>query len=345
MSPSATSPVGTDVFISYAQDEDGVPAADLADRLEAAGVTVWIANRSLAGAQNYGPEVVQAISNCKVLAVLCSAASLDSPHVAVEVEMAFESRRPRLPLLLDETPFPDQIRYWLTGANWIDIRGRPDRWFPELLRALGRLGIDGQPGSDAAAAAAAMPGARAAAPRPQARPTLTQRLRRRWPWLAAAVAAIAIVVGGVVALGGGGSGTGGLSQAQAGRDYAAVAGPTNTEQEAFAGQSQAWDRTTTGVRATTVAGPLSAALQRATQQIQRIASRYPPAARVLNAELRAAAAVQRDLGDLVRLNEGLTLADWSQRYKEDLAILVHAADASRVALGLPPAGPPANALS
>jgi len=176
-------------------------------------VTVWIADRSLAGAQNYGPEVVQAISNCKVLAVLCSTASLHSPHVAVEVEMAFEARRPRLPLLLDNTPFPDQIRYWLTGANWIDVRGPAERWFPQLLRALGGLGVDGRPGSEAAAVAAAMPGGTTAAARPQAGPALTRRLRRRWPWLAAAVAAIAIAVGAIAGLSGGGSGTGGLSQA------------------------------------------------------------------------------------------------------------------------------------
>src|SRR5262249_19246180 len=110
MEPSATNPEGAEVFISYAQDEDGARALELAEHLEAAGLTVWLADRSIEGAQNYGPEVVTAIDQCQVVVVLCSAASLGSEHVAVEVELAFEAGRPRLPLRLDDTTFPDRIR-------------------------------------------------------------------------------------------------------------------------------------------------------------------------------------------------------------------------------------------
>jgi len=142
MTSSAANPVDAQVFISYAQDEDGAQALEVADHLEAAGVSVWIADRSIDGAQNYGPEVVAAIDRCRVLVVLCSAASLHSGHVAVEVELAFEAKRPRLPLRLDDTPFPDQIRYWLTGSNWIDVRGPAEDWVPKVMRALERHGVD-----------------------------------------------------------------------------------------------------------------------------------------------------------------------------------------------------------
>jgi pimeloyl-ACP methyl ester carboxylesterase len=142
-------PVDAQVFISYAQDEDGARALEVADHLEAAGVSVWIADRSIDGAQNYGPEVVAAIDRCRVLVVLCSAASLHSGHVAVEVELAFEAKRPRLPLRLDDTAFPDQIRYWLTGSNWIDVRGPTEEWVPRVLRALERHGVELTGGSGA----------------------------------------------------------------------------------------------------------------------------------------------------------------------------------------------------
>jgi len=46
MCPRAANPSGADVFISHAQDEDGTRAAKLADRLESAGVSVWIDDRS-----------------------------------------------------------------------------------------------------------------------------------------------------------------------------------------------------------------------------------------------------------------------------------------------------------
>jgi pimeloyl-ACP methyl ester carboxylesterase/class 3 adenylate cyclase len=163
MSPSAANPEGAEVFISYAQDEDGARALELADHLEAAGLTVWLADRSIEGAQNYGPEVVSAIEQCDVVVVLCSAASLGSEHVAVEVELAFEASRPRLPLRLDDTAFPGRIRYWLTGSNWIDISGPTSQWLPSVIRALERLGVSGAVTTDARDPLGDRPGSRAPA--------------------------------------------------------------------------------------------------------------------------------------------------------------------------------------
>jgi class 3 adenylate cyclase len=141
MSHDTANPTDADVFISYAQDEDGEQALQLADELEAEGTKVWVAERSIEGAQNYGPEVVAALERCKVFVLLCSLASVHSQHVAVEVQLAFESGRPILPLRLDDTPFPDRLRYWLTGWNWIDVSGPPSAWLPRVLRVLQRLGV------------------------------------------------------------------------------------------------------------------------------------------------------------------------------------------------------------
>jgi hypothetical protein len=135
------SPDCVDVFISYAQDEDRGIALDLSDRLEAAGAVVWIADRRIEGAQNYADEIVAAIDSCKVVVVLCSEASLASRHVSVELGIAFESGKPRLPLMLDSTPLSGQIRYWLADANRIDVSGDIEEWFPKVLRSLEALGI------------------------------------------------------------------------------------------------------------------------------------------------------------------------------------------------------------
>ena len=142
MSPVVPNRAGAEVFISYAQDEDHAAASALADRLEGVGATVWIAERSIEGAQNYADEIVAAIDACKVVVALCSHASMQSRHVAVELSLAFEAGRPRLPLVLDGTPFPGQVRYWLADANRIDISGDADTWFPKVERALQRLDVD-----------------------------------------------------------------------------------------------------------------------------------------------------------------------------------------------------------
>ena len=141
MASETANPPGAEVFISYAQDEDHAAALALADRVEGVGATVWIAERSIDGAQNYADEIVAAIDACKVVVALCSRASLQSRHVAVELSLAFEAGRPRLPLMLDPTPLPGQVRYWLADANRIDISGPADQWFPRVLRALQRLGV------------------------------------------------------------------------------------------------------------------------------------------------------------------------------------------------------------
>ena len=132
---------GAEVFISYAQDEDRVPALALVDRLEASGASVWIAERRIEGAQNYADEIVAAIDTCTVLIVLCSHASMASRHVAVELGIAFEAGRPRLPLMLDQTPFPGQVRYFLADSNRIDVAGDIDEWYPNVVRALHGLGV------------------------------------------------------------------------------------------------------------------------------------------------------------------------------------------------------------
>ena len=55
MGPGAMKSGGADVVISGAQNKDSARALELADHLEAAGLTVWLADRSIDGAHNYGP--------------------------------------------------------------------------------------------------------------------------------------------------------------------------------------------------------------------------------------------------------------------------------------------------
>jgi TIR domain/FHA domain len=130
-----------EVFISYAQDEDGAPALALREALEREGVSVWIADDRIQGGQNYGPAVVDAIQTCKVVIVLISESSMRSPYVAREVQMAFEMDRCLLPLRLEGTPVSDTVLFWLGGANWIDIMGQMESWLPKVVNTLISMGV------------------------------------------------------------------------------------------------------------------------------------------------------------------------------------------------------------
>ncbi len=87
------------VFLSYASS-DRERALGIADLLEAQGVTVWLDRRSIAGGSSWSAEIVRGIRGCTALVVLCSPASMASENVQQEIQLAWESKRRILPLLL-----------------------------------------------------------------------------------------------------------------------------------------------------------------------------------------------------------------------------------------------------
>ena len=75
--------MSAEVFISYAsQDRERI--LDLVDRLDAAGVSVWIDQMSIEGATMWSQEIVAAIRDCKVLVLAISGNSADSKNVVKE---------------------------------------------------------------------------------------------------------------------------------------------------------------------------------------------------------------------------------------------------------------------
>ncbi|MHB8574345.1 MAG: TIR domain-containing protein [Dehalococcoidia bacterium] len=149
------------VFLSYTSaDRDRVLL--LADRLESAGIRVWLDRRSLVGGMSWDAAIVRAIKDCTVFAVLCTPASVTSPNVMQELRLAWEDQRPTLPVLLAPVSFPDELRYILAGRQWVEVLERSEvAWLPELQNALAGLGL---------VAALAQPGAAPAVAAPVVRP-------------------------------------------------------------------------------------------------------------------------------------------------------------------------------
>lgn len=129
------------LFISYAS-RDRANALSIASALRAAGTELWIDQTGIEGGTAYGAEIAAAIKDCRALLLLCSAASLASRNVRQEIMLAWRFERPILPLLLEPTSFPDDIAYWLEGAQWIEVFARPEQdWLPLVGRALARHGL------------------------------------------------------------------------------------------------------------------------------------------------------------------------------------------------------------
>jgi predicted ATPase len=129
------------IFLSYAS-ADRPKALHVADLLAAQGITVWIDRTSIAGGTSWSAEIVRGIQGCSALAVLISTASMASPNVQQEIQLAWESRRPILPLILEPARMPEAVQYALAGRQWVEVLERPDEeWTRDALRALAPLGV------------------------------------------------------------------------------------------------------------------------------------------------------------------------------------------------------------
>jgi tetratricopeptide (TPR) repeat protein len=134
-------PETPDIFVSYAsRDRDRV--LPIVERLEAAGVKVWIDRDGISGGANYALEIAEAIEQARAMLLMCSAASLSSRNVKQEIALGWRFEKPYLPLLLEPVEIPKGVAYWLEAAQWVEVLEQPESvWFPKLSVALNRLGI------------------------------------------------------------------------------------------------------------------------------------------------------------------------------------------------------------
>jgi hypothetical protein len=138
----------------------------IVERLQAAGVRVWIDFISIPPGANYGLEISKAIQACSALVLAITPAALQSRNVKQEIQLGWKHHRPYLPLLIEPTTLPPEIEYWLEGYQWIQIHDRSEaEWLPRMIGALQQAGVleSGAAGPTATAPLAAAPSAAAGA--------------------------------------------------------------------------------------------------------------------------------------------------------------------------------------
>jgi TIR domain len=108
------------VFISYAS-QDAVVAHKVVSALEQVGLTCWIAPRDVVPGALYASEIVRAINECKIVALVLSAQSAASAHVGKELERASSKNRRIIAMRTDATPLPSAFEYFLSESQWIEV--------------------------------------------------------------------------------------------------------------------------------------------------------------------------------------------------------------------------------
>ncbi len=129
-----------DVFISYSR-EDKDRVLELAGKLRAAGVNLWIDQGSIDGATLWGEEIVNALDNAKVLLLAVTASAARSHNVAKEVVLFSERKGHILPVHLEQTTIPPALKYPLAGIQHIEyFHGDAAENLKTILRSLERAG-------------------------------------------------------------------------------------------------------------------------------------------------------------------------------------------------------------
>ena len=177
---------------------------DLVDRLDAAGVSVWIDQMSIEGATMWSQEIVAAIRNCKVLILAISENSADSENVVKEVALASEGRKRILPVYLESAEIPESMAYQLAGIQRVEFfESDEDAGQQSVIRALAKLGVKvSEEASTAAASKRTSHGASHA---------VTGQVPKSegaaWGKIAAAVGGVAVLAAAIFFLGRSGSET------------------------------------------------------------------------------------------------------------------------------------------
>lgn len=121
MTPTAQRPV----FISYAS-EDFAAATRLRTALESSDIPCWIAPRDIEPGTSFPAAIRAALTSCGAVVLLLTASSNNSPHVLSEIELAFNERRPILPVLVAGVVPSENLRYFISTSQWFDAEGEFD---------------------------------------------------------------------------------------------------------------------------------------------------------------------------------------------------------------------------
>jgi hypothetical protein len=137
-----------EVFISYSQPDYDC-AMELVARVERDGIHCWIAPRDIAPSADWAAEIIDAISNARVMILIFSASSNASPQVRREVERAVHKEVSILPFRIENVLPSKSLEYFLSAQHWLDAFPLPrEPHYSRLVDHLrAQLGAPG-PGAD-----------------------------------------------------------------------------------------------------------------------------------------------------------------------------------------------------
>jgi hypothetical protein len=143
-----------DVFLSHSH-VDKSHADAICHCLERAGVRCWVAPRDIRPSEDWAEAIINGMDQCRILLLVFSSSSNNSPQVRREVERAVNKGLTILPFRIEAVPPSKSLEYFISTQHWLDAFGRdPEASLAELTQCVTAvLGAGLQPPAPLVAAA------------------------------------------------------------------------------------------------------------------------------------------------------------------------------------------------
>jgi hypothetical protein len=114
------------VFITHAVEDKKI-ANLVCEFLESNGIQCWIAPRDVPYGMNFEEAIIDAISGSRLMILVLSAHSNNSPHVKREIQNACmeDAQTPILPFRVEDIRLNKALRYYLGSTQWLDASTPP----------------------------------------------------------------------------------------------------------------------------------------------------------------------------------------------------------------------------
>ena len=148
------------LFVSHVT-EDRPAALDIVEELEGRGIPCWIAPRNIHPGRLFDDEIVAAIASSRAILLIFSDLCNESEYIRRQLAVAGESRKPVIPLRIEDAQPRRGLRARLSDLDWLDAFAGCEPAIDELVRRFGPVAA----GLEPRLAEAGEPAARGAAPR------------------------------------------------------------------------------------------------------------------------------------------------------------------------------------
>lgn len=113
-----------DVFISYSS-HDKATADAICATLESRRIRCWIAPRDVLAGTDYAESIIRAIEECRIVVLVLSSNSNNSPQVKREIERAVSKGVSILTFKIEEVTLTKSMEFYVSSQHWLDALTRP----------------------------------------------------------------------------------------------------------------------------------------------------------------------------------------------------------------------------